>query len=84
MTLTIADQVGTYGNNYQVLTAASFISIALPLVAFCPLQRYFIRSILAGSVSGTIPVFGQRLYDAIRLIVSYGLDVLRRSSSYSR
>jgi alpha-glucoside transport system permease protein len=50
MTLTIADLVGTYGSNYQVLTAASFLSMALPLVIFFSLQRYFVRGILAGSV----------------------------------
>jgi alpha-glucoside transport system permease protein len=52
MTLTIADLVGTYGSNYQVLTAASFLSMALPLVIFFSLQRYFVRGILAGSVKG--------------------------------
>lgn len=52
MTLTIANLVGTYGGNYQVLTAAAFISMALPLVIFFSLQRYFIRGILAGSVKG--------------------------------
>jgi alpha-glucoside transport system permease protein len=52
MTLNIADLVGTYGNNYQVLTAASFLSMALPLIVFFSMQRYFVRGILAGSVKG--------------------------------
>jgi alpha-glucoside transport system permease protein len=52
MTLTVANLVGTYGSNYQVLTAAAFISMALPLVVFFSLQRYFVRGILAGSVKG--------------------------------
>ncbi len=52
MTLTIANLIGTYGGNYQVLTAAAFISMALPLVVFFSLQRYFVRGILAGSVKG--------------------------------
>jgi alpha-glucoside transport system permease protein len=52
MTLNIADLVGTYGSNYQVLTAASFLSMALPLIIFFSLQRYFVRGILAGSVKG--------------------------------
>lgn len=52
MTLTIANLVNTYGNNYQVLTAAAFISMALPLVVFFSMQRYFVRGILAGSVKG--------------------------------
>ncbi|WP_376796567.1 carbohydrate ABC transporter permease [Thermogemmatispora sp.] len=52
MTLTVASLVGSYGENDQVLTAAAFLSMALPLVIFFALQRYFIRGILAGSVKG--------------------------------
>jgi len=52
ITLTVANLVGTYGENYPVLTAAAFISMALPLVVFFSLQRYFVRGILAGSVKG--------------------------------
>ena len=52
MTLTVANLVNSYGTNYQVLTAAAFISMALPLVIFFSLQRYFVRGILAGSVKG--------------------------------
>ncbi len=52
MTLTVANLVGTYGENYPVLTAAAFISMALPLIVFFSLQRYFVRGILAGSVKG--------------------------------
>ncbi len=52
MTLTVANLVGTYGENYPVLTAAAFISMALPLIVFFSMQRYFVRGILAGSVKG--------------------------------
>jgi alpha-glucoside transport system permease protein len=52
MTLTVANLVGQYGENYPVLTAAAFLSMALPLVVFFSLQRYFVRGILAGSVKG--------------------------------
>lgn len=52
MTITIANLVNTYGNNYQVLTAAAFISMILPLMIFFTLQRYFVRGLLAGSVKG--------------------------------
>jgi alpha-glucoside transport system permease protein len=52
MTLAVANLVGSYGENYQVLTAASFLSMALPLVIFFSMQRYFVRGILAGSVKG--------------------------------
>jgi alpha-glucoside transport system permease protein len=52
MTLTVANLVGQYGENYPVLTSASFLSMALPLIIFFSLQRYFVRGILAGSVKG--------------------------------
>jgi len=52
LTLAVANLVGSYGENYQLLTAAAFISMALPLVVFFALQRYFVRGILAGSVKG--------------------------------
>jgi alpha-glucoside transport system permease protein len=52
MTVTIANQVNSLGGNWQVLTAAAFISMTLPLLVFFALQRYFVRGILAGSVKG--------------------------------
>ncbi len=52
LTLAVANLVGSYGEGYQLLTAAAFISMALPLIVFFALQRYFIRGILAGSVKG--------------------------------
>jgi len=52
MTLTITNLVSSFGTSYQLLTAAAFISMALPLVVFFALQRYFVQGILAGSVKG--------------------------------
>jgi alpha-glucoside transport system permease protein len=52
MTLTITNLVSSFGTAYQLLTAAAFISMALPLVVFFALQRYFVQGILAGSVKG--------------------------------
>lgn len=52
MTLTITNLVSSFGTAYQLLTAAAFISMALPLVVFFALQRYFVEGILAGSVKG--------------------------------
>lgn len=52
MTLNIANLVNSLGAGWQLLTAAAFISMALPLVVFFALQRYFVRGILAGSVKG--------------------------------
>jgi len=52
MTLTVTNLVSSFGTAYQLLTAAAFISMALPLVVFFALQRYFVHGILAGSVKG--------------------------------
>ena len=52
VTVTLVGLVGSYGQNYQLLTAAAFFSMIVPLVVFLSLQRYFVRGILAGSVKG--------------------------------
>jgi alpha-glucoside transport system permease protein len=52
MTVTISNLVTSLGAGWQLLTAAAFISMALPLFIFLTLQRYFVRGILAGSVKG--------------------------------
>jgi alpha-glucoside transport system permease protein len=46
----LASLVGQYGSGWTSLTAGAFITIALPLVVFFSLQRYFVRGLLAGSV----------------------------------
>ena len=50
MTVTIANMVNSYGGGWEYLTAAAFISMALPLVVFFALQKYFVKGVLAGSV----------------------------------
>jgi alpha-glucoside transport system permease protein len=52
MTVTISNLVNSLGGGWQLLTAAAFISMTLPLLVFFSLQRYFVRGILAGSVKG--------------------------------
>jgi alpha-glucoside transport system permease protein len=52
MPLTIAGLVNSLGQGWQLLTAAAFISMLLPLLVFFSAQRYFVRGILAGSVKG--------------------------------
>lgn len=52
MTVTISNLVNSLGGGWQLLTAAAFISMLLPLVVFFSMQRYFVRGILAGSVKG--------------------------------
>lgn len=52
MTLTINNLVSSFGTSWQLLTAAAFISMALPLAIFFSLQRYFVEGITAGAVKG--------------------------------
>jgi alpha-glucoside transport system permease protein len=52
VTIALANLVGSRGENWHLLTSAAFISMALPLVVFFSLQRYFVRGLTAGSVKG--------------------------------
>ncbi len=52
VTLKVANLVGSRGQDWELLTAAAFVSMVLPLVIFFSLQRYFVRGILAGSMKG--------------------------------
>ena len=52
MTYQISNMVTSLGAGWQLLTAAAFLSIILPMIVFFALQRYFVRGMLAGSVKG--------------------------------
>jgi alpha-glucoside transport system permease protein len=52
MTVRLATLSGSRGQDWHLLTAAAFVSVAVPLVVFFSLQRYFVRGLLAGSVKG--------------------------------
>lgn len=52
ITVQISSLVGSYGQDWEILTAAVFISIIPSLLVFFSLQRYFVRGILAGSIKG--------------------------------
>ncbi|GAA1523639.1 alpha-glucoside transport system permease protein [Agromyces terreus] len=52
LTQRLAELTGTRGQDWQLLTAAAFISIIIPLIVFFSLQRYFVRGLLAGSTKG--------------------------------
>jgi alpha-glucoside transport system permease protein len=52
LTVRLAEMVGTRGADWYLLAAGAFVAIALPLVVFLGLQRFFVRGLLAGSVKG--------------------------------
>ncbi len=52
LTIVVSNLVSSLGGGWQYLAAAAFVSMALPLVVFLALQRYFVRGIVGGSVKG--------------------------------
>ncbi len=52
MTVAIANLVSSQGAGIEFLGAAAFLSMALPLIVFFSLQRFFVRGIVGGSVKG--------------------------------
>ncbi len=52
MTYQISNMVSSLGAGWQILTAAAFLSMLLPMIVFFSLQRYFVRGMLAGAVKG--------------------------------
>lgn len=52
LTYQIGNMVTSLGSGWHLLTAAAFISMALPMIIFFALQRFFVRGLLAGSVKG--------------------------------
>jgi len=52
LTVALRELVGARGENWHLLTAAAFITMALPLAVFFSLQKYFVRGLTAGAVKG--------------------------------
>ncbi|HEU4572070.1 MAG TPA: carbohydrate ABC transporter permease [Candidatus Limnocylindrales bacterium] len=50
MTVQVTTLLGTYGTEWNLLAAAAFLLMAVPLAVFFSLQRYFVQGLLAGSV----------------------------------
>ena len=46
----LAGLVGTWGTSWELLTSSAFVMMAVPLIVFFSLQRYFVRGLLSGSV----------------------------------
>jgi alpha-glucoside transport system permease protein len=52
LTVELADLAGRGEGALNLLPAAAFVTMILPLVVFFSLQRYFVRGLTAGSVKG--------------------------------
>lgn len=52
LTVLVANLSNSLGGEWHFLMAAAFISMALPLMVFFGLQRYFVRGITGGAVKG--------------------------------
>ena len=52
LTYQISNMVSSLGAGWHLLTAAAFVSMALPMIVFFALQRFFVRGMLAGAVKG--------------------------------
>ena len=50
--VSLKGMLGTQGQGWELLTAGAFISMALPLLVFIALQRFFVRGMTAGAVKG--------------------------------
>ena len=52
ITKLLTDLAGTYGQQWYLLSAGTFLAIIPPLIVFFALQRYFVRGLLAGATKG--------------------------------
>jgi alpha-glucoside transport system permease protein len=52
LTIVVSNLVSSLGGGWQYLAAAAFVTMAVPLIVFLGLQRYFVRGIVGGSVKG--------------------------------
>ena len=50
ITVAIRQQLRQFGGNLDIISAASFVSMAIPLIVFFAFQRYFASGLLAGAV----------------------------------
>jgi alpha-glucoside transport system permease protein len=49
LTVTIREQLRSFGANIDVIAPAAFLQMIVPLIVFFAFQRYFVQGLLAGS-----------------------------------
>jgi alpha-glucoside transport system permease protein len=49
LTVTIREQLRSFGGNIDVIAPAAFLQLLVPLIVFFAFQRYFVQGLLAGS-----------------------------------
>jgi len=49
-TVRIQAMLGTYATEWHIMSASAFVSMAIPLIVFFALQRYFVTGLTAGAV----------------------------------
>jgi alpha-glucoside transport system permease protein len=49
LTVTIREQLRSFGTNIDVIAPAAFLQMLVPLIVFFAFQRYFVQGLLAGS-----------------------------------
>jgi len=52
MTVLVSNLANSLGQNWQLLTAAAFLSMVLPLVVFFAFQPAFARGVISGALKG--------------------------------
>jgi alpha-glucoside transport system permease protein len=52
VTVNLSQLLGRLGEGWQLLTAAAFVTMIVPLIVFFALQRFFVRGMTSGAVKG--------------------------------
>ena len=52
MTVRIPYLISTYGQEYNLLAAAAFLLMFVPLIVFFALQRYFVQGLVSTGIKG--------------------------------
>ena len=52
VTVNLSQLLGRLGEGWQLLTAAAFVTMIIPMIVFFALQRFFIRGMTSGAVKG--------------------------------